>query len=427
MKDKCFNTIEDKIESIIAPIKITKYAKAKGNFIAKRVKEICEKLNLPTYEIAFYLLSEKEEAKKGVPFIRDIYIAKNQDVFPSYCNISGEGAISSLRDIRGNVNMRVSGWGHSHGDIPTFFSSIDRETFDYFLEDHRLYLDVEFEKEQINANIAFVQYKNKNCIQIGKDKNFIIYSPVLDRFDFSQLNKAKIKVIESKKDEVKYIYAIVFNSANDVPYTMVAYTNGNGIRNIENMALQEIDDNHKIDFDAKSIDEIILSRVKQIKNAITLSKEALNAEYEKSRKILDSAKEVAESFFSMNNENKSYTAIRDLGDKIESILRLKYDLKGNEFIQEKVNEVKSKINADLRAFGEYLVGKRAYISMINDLMNQKIDVTDHWPPWTYCRNIRNYVLIKNSCNLLLKFIDKCKPIQYEKNDKSKLCKTNPCM
>ena len=112
--------------------------------IIRVFKDATDNLGHPSYELSFYLLADKVAVKSRKPTISDVYIAQDQEVYPSFCNISSKGAIVSSRDINKNLDMRVAGWAHSHGNLRAFFSGTDIRTFDHFLEDYRMFGSLEF-------------------------------------------------------------------------------------------------------------------------------------------------------------------------------------------------------------------------------------------------------------------------------------------
>ncbi len=266
-------TLDKKIESMISPIRITSRAKMKSELIARRVKAICSSLSLPTYEIGFLMLATKEEAKKNRPLISDVYIAHDQEAYPDYCIISGDGLITSMRDIKNNLRMRVVGWGHSHGDISTFFSKRDRKTFNYFLEDNKMFLDVEMQETEKEDDVRFVKHKGKTYLQVEPNKQKMVRSSFFDKFDLKKVKNHPLTVMSYGSAEVQYTYGMVFNADNDRPFTVIGYSKGNGITLIENVPFEEIEEEQVPCIKTEDIDQQIKSRVNQIRERIIVTRD----------------------------------------------------------------------------------------------------------------------------------------------------------
>jgi len=350
---KKFESLEDKIESTIAPVKITSLASHKGDLVARRVKDICEALKFPTYEVAFYLLTSQEDAKTGIPVIRDIYIAKNQNVFQDYCTIPGDGGIDSQRDIRNNLKMRIAGWGHSHGNLTNFFSPRDYETFGYFVENNRLFLEAEFEK-WMPADIHLISHKGKNFIQIGTGTRYLIHTP-----EFDKLNSSKVHfdILDYQKKEVKYSYGIVFNAKNDRPYAIVGYKIGDNVRFIKDASLEHVIDNSPIDLSTDTIDEQIKSRVIQIRNRIAFLRTRMDKDYEAAAELLGEARKL--SAFGLSERNGT-AVLERIRDSIHLVERMRNDYKSHNTLEE-FAEFDSRLYGALQETARYMVGQKNLI------------------------------------------------------------------
>jgi len=140
------NNIRRDIDSIMNKgLSITRGAYEKLEHIISQFSDLTERANGKSYELSFYLLADKGETGLGDTIISDVYIAQDQEVLAGNCAISGEGDIMSIRDIRDNLDKRIVGWGHSHGNNPVFFSSRDVRTFLNFLVDYGMFGNLGFE------------------------------------------------------------------------------------------------------------------------------------------------------------------------------------------------------------------------------------------------------------------------------------------
>ena len=118
--------IERMIKEEVIPqfyeIKITREAYDKANLIAKRTVHVTGANN----EISFYLTNKKNLEDKGNDAIRDVYILWDQSVGTAECGYpSPEGEARTEEEIKSKGDV-VIGWGHSHGSMSTFHSSIDK-------------------------------------------------------------------------------------------------------------------------------------------------------------------------------------------------------------------------------------------------------------------------------------------------------------
>jgi proteasome lid subunit RPN8/RPN11 len=138
--------LEREVESLASKgLSITRTAYEKLEYIIGEYTSIISSLGLPEQEMALYMLTSKEEAMESRPVVRDFYIAHEQVVSPSYCKI--ENPITSCRDIRDNLGMRIVGWAHSHASHRPFLSAIDAKTFDCFLQDYPLFAKLDVEED----------------------------------------------------------------------------------------------------------------------------------------------------------------------------------------------------------------------------------------------------------------------------------------
>ncbi|MBU0470948.1 MAG: hypothetical protein KKA62_03450 [Nanoarchaeota archaeon] len=126
----------------ISKINMTKYAREKTNYLIQEFKNIRKKFNLCSYELALFLL-----AGNGQSTIDDVYLAQDQQVTPTYCDVTVPGTVASFKDIRDNLEKKIIGWGHSHAEMPPFYSETDDNTmYNRFRKWHN--------KEEINYSWA---------------------------------------------------------------------------------------------------------------------------------------------------------------------------------------------------------------------------------------------------------------------------------
>jgi len=128
------NFEDETIKNLFGPLRITKEALEKANYLAKRVVE----LSGENIELYLYLTNFQDRHDKGDIAVRDIYIAKNQIVDSRNCDLEGAAQIDSGNDIINNLKQEIVGWGHSHGMHPTHHSPKDDKNIVYFLQTNGL-------------------------------------------------------------------------------------------------------------------------------------------------------------------------------------------------------------------------------------------------------------------------------------------------
>lgn len=175
--------------------------------------------------LEIYLFSLDDVRNDSDRVVKDLYIAKEQEVWPGRCYVSAYGVLLSDLDIRDKLKKQVVGWSHSHGSLNPFFSEDDKENIVRMLETSIL--------------------KKSVCV-----------------FD-STFRGEGYKGVEYK---VRYSPAIVFNARNSQPFVAIAveYTrlyDGQKVFHInEHCQLRVIDETNGIDVDPASIDKQILER-----------------------------------------------------------------------------------------------------------------------------------------------------------------------
>ncbi len=197
----------------ISELKITNYAYSKACIYA----QIACQEQKSTVECGGYLLAKKNESNR---IVTDVILAKGQDVTSGTFEISGQDVISSGREID-KLDCKVIGWWHSHGELHTFFSPIDKQG----------------QLTVLNA-IAGTNYIVKTKSQeIESIESF--YEPetglitVFDRkkpgrrYEFKQdsfLERPKISsftIVDEKR--IGFSYGLVVNAkTNDPPYAEIA-------------------------------------------------------------------------------------------------------------------------------------------------------------------------------------------------------------
>lgn len=296
--------MNDKLEHLVTkevlPLRITEYALEKGNLIASTTKELCNEYSLPAFEVAFYLLTTKEEAKDKQPLITDVYIGKHQDVNTDYCAIPGNGGITSLRDIKYNLGLRVAGLGHSHGDHPTFFSGRDVETFTRFVKDHFLYAHLE-EDQTTHEPSRFIDVNGETYLEIGNYNTIRITHPSFNNEPLETLNTTAPTITHHQEADLNYSYAIVFNAKNDEPHAVIGYARRKGPVILQENVPLHIEPSTKSALEEKNIVERqLLERVDQLREAQHQSKKSALKEFKHFKNVLQ---EIGTYFTHFNEGN----------------------------------------------------------------------------------------------------------------------------
>lgn len=104
----------DSLKNIV----ITNDAFNKANTLSKHLVNVSGYAN----EVYMHLLDYKDSEEPTI--IRDLYIPY-QSVTSSECKLKGGMLKRKDRENINDLNMRIIGWGHSHGYFPPFFSGTD--------------------------------------------------------------------------------------------------------------------------------------------------------------------------------------------------------------------------------------------------------------------------------------------------------------
>lgn len=253
------------------PIKITQDALDKANYISKRV---CEIHKFPL-ESSFYLLNGEE---KNEFVIRDIYLAKNQEVTGSKCNITPNGTKISLKEIK-EMNRRVIGWGHSHANMGNFYSLEDDRTIKNLLGifSNRKKINC-FEKVDENHPVKIKVNSEENVLEIiiGQKKYFASGDLISDHSK-NYLDLCQLNLFERKKEDLEFFYGMTFNAKKDEPHCVVAYFENNLPKNTsENVGYEVVPTNSEICLDENVLDQEIVSRIKNLQNHYSLQKKSIS-------------------------------------------------------------------------------------------------------------------------------------------------------
>lgn len=139
LENRVINHYNKKIENIAKGLipkvndfvtsSITTGALKKGNIISRRISQLARK----PFEIYMYLTNPLERYNNDDMVIRDVYIARDQEVTTSTCDITVLGKMQSMADINDNIESKIMGWSHSHGALSLFHSSRDNEHIQDFV------------------------------------------------------------------------------------------------------------------------------------------------------------------------------------------------------------------------------------------------------------------------------------------------------
>lgn len=219
MGDFDYSKVDDTFRTAI----ITLEALRKGSYISKRIKEIASE----PLEIYLYELGNPD--CNGSAVTKDLYIAEEQNVWPSECKVTAMGVLKSKLSIRDKLKKRIIGWSHSHGSHDPSFT-------------HSRNGDVDNTLNILNCH--------------GLTKRIRVYD-----------NTYGGEGYKGVEYEVRYTPAIVFNAANTKPFVAIAveYTrsyDGQKVVHInEKGRLKVIKEVNGIDMNPESLDKQILERV----------------------------------------------------------------------------------------------------------------------------------------------------------------------
>ncbi len=192
---------------------ITDYAYTKACMYA----QIACKERKESIECGGYLLAKKNENNR---IVTDVILANGQDVSSGTFEISGNFVIAAGKEID-SLGYKVLGWWHSHGELQTFFSSIDKQGqltvlngiagTNYILKTKRQEIEeLEYFYEPETNLITIIDKKNPERRYEFKQDG-IIERPNLSNFT----------IVEEKK--IGFSYGLVVNAKiHDPPYAEIA-------------------------------------------------------------------------------------------------------------------------------------------------------------------------------------------------------------
>ena len=204
------------VDPAFSTVTITDEALQKGNYLSKRLVELTGR----SLELYLYPL-DKKETPIGEHAIRDLYIAKNQEVTEVACDVYG--TIESALDIR-SIGMKRMGWVHSHGNLNTFFSPKDHDNMRISLDTSSLVKKIKIYNPSWRGQYQGVEY------------------------------------------EVRFADALVLNARGDAPFVAIAaeFTDLQGNKKYavnQKGFLKILDERNMIDMDSTSLDAQLRSRV----------------------------------------------------------------------------------------------------------------------------------------------------------------------
>ncbi|MGM5482311.1 MAG: hypothetical protein ACQESF_02505 [Nanobdellota archaeon] len=194
--------LEKIVKGAFSPVKISKYALEKSNYIAKRVSELYSE----PIEVMFYLTNDKNNSED---VITDAHINFDQYLKHTYCFPTPAGKRKTIEEVE-KQNKKVIGHGHSHADMSVFYSP----------DDHAMFKKL---SNQLGNYKTITQNKNP------KSKKLLNFLSNKD-----QNNKENYEPSEYNSLSVKRLYGMTFNQRNNTPYTCL------GIRHNGNYSFHKI-------------------------------------------------------------------------------------------------------------------------------------------------------------------------------------------
>ncbi len=255
-------SLEDMIVSELSPIRITRSAFDKANYISKRVCEVSGK----ALEIGFLMTGSMLNPEDTHLTITDMNAAVEQNVQNLRCEITPEGTMTAFEDSI-TSGKRIIGWGHSHAKASPYYTEDDDNTIKQCVQRWGLRrriicpLDLDVEKDY---SLQPHSENGINGLLIGvRGTQLFVYGKEDDIFRELQQDKglglAEVVLI-------KYFYGMTFNALGDTPYNVVAYISDGQIGLIKNrIDSLVIDDGHSADFDKVEIDRQMVRDVIEIR------------------------------------------------------------------------------------------------------------------------------------------------------------------
>jgi len=258
-------SLEEQIIAELSPIKITRYAFEKANYISTR---ICEIAGRPL-EIGFYFLDEPINGREPDIVIRDVYIGQEQTVEHLHCDITSIGDIRSFKDIK-SMKKRIVGWGHSHADIGTFYSGEDDNTILNKVRKWGIKKELDLAVDlscKPGYNIEYFSDGDKKGLLVTvKDETVFINSTIFQDHSDSYNQKQIFEMIKDDKIKVPFFYGMTFNAANDEPHCVVAYILDQRPYKVEKgVKYSIVDPKEERAIDKNLIDNELLSRIIELR------------------------------------------------------------------------------------------------------------------------------------------------------------------
>ncbi len=253
-------SLDEQIVKALTPVKITSYALEKANYASRRLCELMEE----DIELGFFLLGDNSSDR----IIKDIYIAPDQILEKDKCRVRGKGVLNSVRMLR-QTDMKILGWGHSHGYGDNFYSDIDDNTIFEFINDRgiKFQLGIDLDVTSKTSSIRLAQNGSGSYIEIVMEEGsspLRVYGSCLDvlsgliKDDY--LSQMPFKLSKTTTISLKYFLGLTFNARNDTPYCAITYKyNGENKRIQDNIELLVIDEGNPPD--TTSLDRQLYERV----------------------------------------------------------------------------------------------------------------------------------------------------------------------
>jgi hypothetical protein len=385
--------VEEGIIAHCSPIQITSYAFEKSNYISKRVCELAER----SFEVGFYMIDNLPDSQENGTVIRDVYIGQEQTVKSVHCDITPLGKSRSFKDIVSKMKKRIVGWGHSHANLNTFYSSEDDGTISglvkqwgirkRFLVGYDISGDSgHYDKENqegrrkgINVNV-----RGENItLELRKDCSSLLQG--LFNLFLNHASPEDVRVMRYNHIEIPFFYGMTFNAHNDEPHCVIAYIFNEQPFKIERgIEYKVVDPEEAKPVDKKTIDNELVSRVVELKEKYAHFEEELDDAFESVKKsymeAVESISELKNPDLKRGGENR---VLLKLHDSLETCFSTadKYDPeKGRAaFVpnEEKLRDYTAKIGGFLKEMMEKLAeNKPALEKRIATLKEQCDDRED---------------------------------------------------
>lgn len=230
--------MEKELESIVqeelAPLKISRYALDKANYISKRVCELADK----PIEVMFYLLGRKNCDEF---IVEEVYIGRDQQVRHLHCYPTPAGKKESRAEID-KAGYRIIGHGHSHADVNVCYSPEDHDTMQLLTMQLGKRKNLTRQSELKNK-ISYDAVNRQMVIETDSGRHVI----EADIFQYipKRVNPGEIRT-KDKELNVKLFYGMTFNAENSPPFCCVGVKQ-NGEYSFHNIDFEIMPSAQKID------------------------------------------------------------------------------------------------------------------------------------------------------------------------------------